>query len=164
MTDQNMEHPTVGRRRRHKSPPSLQCTSALPVPRLADHLDTENGSSDEEGGKEARRQKSEPTTPISTSSRLPHEYDEVMGITQVDPREAERFEEGLDSECHDATEEPPDTNRPEPEHMPCFSHGGCGSSSLRECIELLNQTRSTSPAALHSGVKTEKSFNCLVGT
>ena len=65
MTDQNMEHPTLGRRRRHKSPPSLQCTSALPVPRSADHLDTENGPSDEEGRKEAKRQKSEPTTPIS---------------------------------------------------------------------------------------------------
>ena len=77
-----------------------------------------------EGGKEAKRHKSEPTTPISTSSKLPHEYDEVMGITQVDPREAERFEEGLDSEYHDATEEPPDTDRPEPEHMPCFSYGG----------------------------------------
>ena len=34
-----------------------------------------------------------------------------MGITQVDPREAERFEEGLDSEYHDATEEPPDFPR-----------------------------------------------------
>ena len=69
----------------------------MPVPRLADHLDTEHGPSDEEGGKEAKRQKSEPTTPTSSSSsRLPREYDEVMGITQVDPREAERFEEGLD--------------------------------------------------------------------
>ena len=96
MTDQSMEHPTSGRSRRLKSPPSLQCTSALPVPSLADHVDTENGPSDEEGGKEAKRQKSEPTTPVSTSSRLPYEYDEVMGITQVDPREAERFEEGLD--------------------------------------------------------------------
>ena len=127
------------------------------MPRLADHLDTENGPSDEEGGKEAKRQKSEPTTPISTSSRLPHEYDEVMGITQVDPREAERFEEGLDSE---STMMPLKNHkmlrRPDPTHVPCFSHGGCGSSSLRECIELLNQTRSNSPATLHSGVKTEK--------
>ena len=124
MTDQNMEHPTLRRRRRHKSPPVLQSTSALPpVPRLADHLDTENGPSDEEGGKEAKRQKSEPTTPISTSSRLSCEYDEVMGITQVDPREAERCEEGLDSEYHDASEEPQESARPEHSHMPCFSHG-----------------------------------------
>ena len=134
MTDQNMEHPTSGRRRRHKSPPSAQYVSALPEPRLADHLDTELGPSDEEGGKEAKRQKSEPTTPVSSSSRLPHEYDEVMGITQVDPREAERFEEGLDPEYHDATENPQDIEKPDPVRMPCFAHGGFGSSSLRECI------------------------------
>ena len=68
----------------------------MPVLRLADHLDTEIGPSDEEGGKEAKRQKSEPTTPISTSNRPPNEYDEVMGITQMDSREVERFDEGLD--------------------------------------------------------------------
>ena len=81
---------------------------------MADHLDTEIVPSDEEGGKEAKRQKSEPTTPISTSSRPPNEYDEVMGITQVDSREAERFEEGLESEFHDVAEESPDisTNKP----------------------------------------------------
>ena len=61
-----------------------------------DHIDTENGPSDEEGEKEAKRQRSEPTTPISTSSRLPYEYDAVMGITQVDPRETDRFDEGFD--------------------------------------------------------------------
>ena len=104
MTDQNVGHPTLGKRRRHKSPSSLQSMPALPVPRLADHIDTEIGPSDEEGGKEAKRQKSEPTTPISTSSRPPNEYDEVMGITQVDPREAERFEEGLESEFHDVAD------------------------------------------------------------
>ena len=71
---------------------AVQNISALPVPRLSDHLDTEIAPSDEEGGKEAKRHKSEPTTPISTCSRPPHEYDEVMGITQVDSREAERFE------------------------------------------------------------------------
>ena len=90
-----MGHPTLGRRRRHKSPSSVQSAPLLPVPRLADYLDTDVGLSDEESGKEAKRQKSEPTTPISTSSRPPNEYDKVMGITQVDSREAERFEEGL---------------------------------------------------------------------
>ena len=99
-------------------------TAAMPVPRLADHLDTENGPSDEEGEKEAKHQRSEPTTPISTSSRLPHEYDEVMGITQVDPREAERFEEGLDLEYHDASEDPLIPEIPEPTRIPSFSHGG----------------------------------------
>ena len=112
--------------------------------------------SDEEGEKEAKRQRSEPTTPISTSSRLPYEYDEVMGITQVDPREAERFEEGLDLEHHDTLENPQIPGTPEPTHMPSFSHGDCGSSSLRECIELLNNTKRNTPATLHSGVKDEK--------
>ena len=98
MTEPNAEHPTSGRRGRY--------TVALPVPRLADHMDTENGPSDEESEKEAKRQRSEPTTPISTSSRLPYEHDEVMGITQVDPREADGFEEGLDLEHHDASENP----------------------------------------------------------
>ena len=54
MTDKNMEHPTQGRRRRHKSPSSVQSAPLLPVPRLADYLDTDVGPSDEEGGKEAK--------------------------------------------------------------------------------------------------------------
>ena len=91
-----MDHPAQGRRRRHKSLSIASVALLLPVPRLADHLDTNDGPSDEEGGKEAKRQKSEPTTPMSTSSRPPNEYDEVMGITQVDPGEAERFEEGVE--------------------------------------------------------------------
>ena len=90
MTDQDMNHPTQGRRRRHKSPSIAPAAPLLPLPRLADCLDTNHDPSEEEGEKEAKRQKSEPTTPISTSSRPPNEY-----ITQVDPVEAERFEEGL---------------------------------------------------------------------
>ena len=39
---------------------------------------------------------------------------------------------------------------------PALFHGGCGSSSLRECIELLNNTGRNAPATLHSGVKKEK--------
>ena len=74
MSEQSTDHPTSGGRRRYKSPPVLHDTSALPVPRLADPID-ENGPSEEEGEKEAKRQRSEPTTPISTSSRLPYEYE-----------------------------------------------------------------------------------------
>ena len=161
MIDQNTGHPILGRRRRHKSPPLVQNMSALPVPRLADHLDIEIAPSDEEGGKEAKRQKSEPTTPISTSSRPPNEYDEVMGITQVDSREAERFEEGLESEYHDASEESPGipNNVPNLGHMPCFSHGGCGSSSLQECLNLLSRPKSNSLAPCHSGVASDKPPN-----
>ena len=160
MTESNAEHPTAGRRRRHKSPPALHATVALPVPRLADHLDTENGPSNEEGEKEAKRQRSEPTTPISTSSRLPYEYDEVMGITQVDPRETEAFDEGLDLEYHAATDGPCVLEPVEPMQKSVLSHGGCGSSSLRECIEL-NNTERNAPATLHSRVKLENASEPL---
>ena len=43
--------------------------------------------------------------------------------------------------------------------MPCFSHGGFDSSSLRECIELLDRAKDDTPATLHSGVGIEKKFN-----
>ena len=147
MTDQNMGHPTLGRRRRHKSPSSVQSAPLLPVPRLADYLDTDVGPSDEEGGKEAKRQKSEPTTPTSTSSRAPNEYDEVMGITQVDSREAERFEEGIEPEFQDVEEETPKApgEKPDSGHVSGASHGGYGSSSLQECSYILNQA-STRPS------------------
>ena len=144
MTEQNETHPTFGRWRRHKSPSALQSNPLLPIPRLADHLDTALGPLDEEGAKEAKRQKSEPTTPISTSSRHPNEYDEVMGITQVDPREAARFEEGVEPEFQDAVEEAPKVsdnipeNRPDTEHRSSDSHGGYGSAPLQECLNMLS--------------------------
>ena len=118
-------------------PSAVQSAPLLPVPRLADHLDTDIGPSDEEGGKEAKRQKSEPTTPISTCSRHPNEYDEVMGITQMDSREAaERFEEGLEPEFLDAEEGSLNILgiKSDSGHVPCSSHGGYGSSSLQECL------------------------------
>ena len=74
----------------------------MPLPRLLDHMNAADGPSDDEEEKDAKRQRSEPTTPISTSSRLPREYDEIMGITQAEPMDAERFEEGSDSEFQDA--------------------------------------------------------------
>ena len=154
-TEANMEHPTAGRSRRHKSPPTLHAHIALPVPRLADHLDTEHGPSDEDGEKEAKRQRSEPTTPISTSSRLPYEYDQVMGITQVSCGETEGFEEGTDLVYHDAAEDPNDLEPEENTREAVLSHGGCGSSSLQECIELLNNPQRKSPATCHSGPKME---------
>ena len=104
MTEQETNHPTQGRRCRHKSPSSISMSPPTPVPGLADHLDTADGPSDEEGEKDAKRQRSEPTTPISTSSRPPREHDEVMNLTQVEPREAERFEEGIEQEFQDAEE------------------------------------------------------------
>ena len=106
-------------------------------------MDTDAGPSDEEGGKEAKRQKSEPTTPISTSSRPPNEYDEVMGIAQVDSREDERFEEGIEAEFQDFEEETPKVpgDRPDSGHVSGASHGGYGSSSLQECLDLTFRPR-----------------------
>ena len=161
MTDQSMVHPTSGRRRRRKSPSAVQSALLIPVPRLANHLNSDDVPSDEEGEKEAKRQKSEPTTPISAFSRPPNEYDEIMGITQVDPREAERFEEGIEPEFLDAEEESPKVpgEKPDSGHISSSSHRGYGSSSLQECLSILNQARSNSPAPCHSGVGIHETSN-----
>ena len=94
-------HPTAGRRRREKGPPS-----ELALPRLERVSDTEGEHSDDSAGeKEAKRQRSEPSTPVSTPRRLPYEYDALMGITKVGTKEAEGFDEDLDStEYHDAND------------------------------------------------------------
>ena len=79
-----------------------------------------------------------------------------MGITRVGTKEVERFEEDLDStEYHDATEEPirkEETEEPHSRPRPRGFQGGFGSSSVKECIELLNATVCNSPAPLDSGV------------
>ena len=131
----------------------------MPLPRLVDHLDTADGPSDEEGEKDAKRQRSEPTAPRSTFSRTPHEYDEDMGITQVEPRHAERFEEGIDSEFQDAEEVITEGTEKVIEtevHEVGGLHGGFGSATLRECLDRINQDRTDAPAARHSRVDTEK--------
>ena len=144
-------HPTAGRRRRDKGPPSMPT-----LPRLDRVSDTEGEHSDDSAGeKEAKRQRSEPTTPVSTSGRLPYDYDAVMGITKVGTKEVEGFGEDLDtSEYHDAAEEPSrkdeSDNTVEPQRLSDFQ-GGYGSSSLKECIELLNTTTRIAPAPLDSG-------------
>ena len=126
------------------------------LPRLDRVSDTEGEHSDDSAGeKEAKRQRSEPTTPVSTSGRLPYEYDAVMGITKVGTKEVEGLGEELDtSEYHDAAEEPTrrdeSDNTVEPQRLSDFQ-GGYGSSSLKECIELLNTTSRIAPAPLDSG-------------
>ena len=127
------------------------------LPRLERVSDTEGEHSDDSAGeKEAKRQRSEPTTPVSTSGRLPYEYDAVMGITKVGTKEAEGFDEDFDAaEYHDAAEEPirkdESDNAVEPQRLSEFQ-GGYGSSSLKECIELLNTTSRIAPAPLDSGI------------
>ena len=148
-------HPTAGRRRREKGPPS-----GLALPRLERVSDTEGEHSDDSAGeKEAKRQRSEPSTPVSTPRRLPYEYDALMGITRVGTKEAEGFDEDLDStEYHDANDTTEDlTRKEEPERIASQqrsmgSQGGFGSSSLKECIELLNAAVESAPAPLDSGV------------
>ena len=76
--------------------------------------------------------------------RHPYDYDALMGITRVGTKEAEGFEEDLDStEYHDATEEPikkEETDGPQLMLRSAGFQGRFGSSSLKECIELLNAT------------------------
>ena len=86
----------------------------------------------------------------------PDEYDALMGITRVGTKEAEGFEEDIDTpEYHDATEEPvrkEEAEGPQLELRSMGFQGGYGSSSLKECIELLNATSNHAPAPLDSGV------------
>ena len=56
-----------------------------------------------------------------------------------------------DLEYHDATEDPNVLEPGDVKRESGLSHGGCGSSSLRECIELLTNTERSAPATLHSG-------------
>ena len=144
----------------------------LPLPRLERASDTESEHSEDSAGeKEAKRQRSEPTTPVSTSSRHPYDYDALMGITRVGTKEAEGFEEDLDSaEYHDATEEPvkrEDIDGTQAMLKSAGFQGGIGSSSLKECIELLNATVRNSPAPLvpRSGVRScLADLNCATKT
>ena len=73
-----------------------------------------------------------------------------MGITQVDPREAERFEEGVEPEFQDVEEELP---------KEIEAHGGFGRSSLQGCLDRLNQAKVDALAPCHSGVASEYSSN-----
>ena len=106
MADIANAHPTDGRRRKEKGPPSRPV-----LPRLERVSDAEREHSEDSAGeKEAKRQRSNPGTPVSTPRRMPYDYDAVMGITRVGTREAEGFDEDLDSteyhDANDATEEP----------------------------------------------------------
>ena len=70
-------------------------------------------------------------------------------------KEVEGFGEDLDtSEYHDAAEEPSRKDESddtvEPQRLSDFQ-GGYGSSSLKECIELLTTTTRIAPAPLDSG-------------
>ena len=74
-------------------------------------------------------------------------------------KEAEGFDEDLDStEYHDANDTTEDLTRKDetdctvPQQRSMGFQGGYGSSSLKECIELLNAAVESAPAPLDSGV------------
>ena len=74
-------------------------------------------------------------------------------------KEAEGFDEDLDStEYHDANDTTDDPTRKDetecivPQQRSMGFQGGYGSSSLKECIELLNAAVESAPAPLDSGV------------
>ena len=79
--------------------------------------------------------------------------------SRVGTGEAEGFDEELDSteyhDANDATEEPIRKEETETDSQVQTStgfQGGYGSSSLKECIELLNTTNRNTPAPLDSGI------------
>ena len=80
----------------------------------------------------------------------------MMGITQVGSGKTEGFEEGTDLVYHDAAEDPNVLETGDTTRETVLSQGGCGSSSLRECIELLNNPLHKSSAPWHSGANMEK--------
>ena len=135
----------------------------LSLPRLLDHMGAEDGPSDAEEVKEAKRYRSASTTPRSTSGTLPHDYDMVMGIAPEEPQESVRFEEGNNSEYQDVDDtaahrqDSPDLPENEETHLVTESvgagefHGKYGSASLRECLERMIPREPTTPAARHSG-------------
>ena len=75
------EHPTGGRRRKHKSPPATSADLLEPL-RLSEHL-MDSPSGDEKES-EAKRPRSTWTTPKSGRAKNPDEYDHLMGISSVD--------------------------------------------------------------------------------
>ena len=56
----------------------------------------------------------------------------------MDSREAERFEEGIEPEFQDIEEELPKApgDKADSGHVSGASHGGYGSSSLQECLDM----------------------------
>ena len=155
MTEQS-NHPTSGRRRRHKSPAAVPPMHDLPLPILLDHMGAEDGPSCSEEEKDAKRQRSASTTPRSTMGTLPYEYDKVMGVASVGSQESVRFGEENDPETEDvqdtAAHSPEDLDQTHEEktHMMMQTlvyigefHGGFGSASLRECLGRVAQSSTT---------------------
>ena len=80
----------------------------------------------------------------------------------MEPREAERFEEGVEPEPQDIEEidsgEPGGSLGTDSRGSGAL-HGGFGSATLQEWLDRINQSRIDAPAPCHSGVKIEESSN-----
>ena len=93
MTNES-NHPTSGRRRRHKSPAAVPQVHDLPLPLLLNQMGAdEDGPSCSEDEKDAKRLRSASTTPRSQRGTHPNDYDQVMRVTSVDSQESVRFGE-----------------------------------------------------------------------
>ena len=91
MTEQS-NHPTAGRRRRHRSPAVVPHMHDLPLPLLLDHMGADgDGPSCSEEEKEVKRLRSASTTPRSERGTHPNDYDQVKGVTSVGSRESVKF-------------------------------------------------------------------------
>ena len=101
MTD-HLNHPTAGRRRRHKSPAAVSHMHDLPLPSLLDHMGADkDGMSCSAAKQETKRLRSASTIPRSERGPHPNDYDHVMGVTSVGSRESVRFGEENDRETED---------------------------------------------------------------
>ena len=100
--------------------------------------------------------------PRSTQGTFPYEYDRVMGVATVGSHESERFGEGNDLEAEDTPDrvahnrkEMNQTHEREVDQSDVTPgvgefHGGFGSASLRECVNLATQTINIPSAPCHS--------------
>ena len=80
----------------------------------------------------------------------------------MEPREAERFEEGNDSDFQDpeehATRETETGDKASTETRgPGEFHGGISSATLRACVDRALQQGAVAPATLHSGEGLDRS-------
>ena len=91
MTDQQ-NHPTAGRRRRHKSPAVTSHMHDLPLPSKHDYIGADSdGPSCSEEEKNTKRMRSAPTTPRSERGTHPNDYDQVTGVTSAGSCDSLRF-------------------------------------------------------------------------
>ena len=169
MTDQP-NHPTSGRRRRHKSPAAVSHVHDLPLPSLLNHMGAdEDGPSCSEEEKEAKRLRSASTAPSSERGTHPSDCDQVVGITPVGSRESVRFGEENDPEMEDIpdgdvrnavdVDETLDNDLyHDADPGVGETQGGYGSASLTECLGRLGVRTTSATCHFGEGLRDTRSF------